>query len=121
MLRHQAKTFAGLVTLVCTAALLSLPTESLGQSDGHKDNAQQSYKDVMRAIQHNWPDMKGGWNDQGDPLTTLELTKPEERQLSGGKVQVKMQYNFNYYDPIFGVGGTHSLLDENLPHLSEKL
>lgn len=121
MLRNRTKTFAGLVTLACAAALLSLPTESLGQSDGHKNNTQTSYKDVMTAIQRHWPDMRGGWKDQQNTLTTLELTKPEERQLVGGKVQVRMQYNFNYYDPIFGVGGTHSLLDETSPHLPGKL
>ena len=115
MLRNQTKTLAGLVTLACTAALLSLPTESVGQ-DGHKDNTQQSYNDVMSAIQKNWADMRGGWNDQGNQ-NYLTLSKPEERQLLGGKVQVKMQYNFNSFDPIFGAYGTHSVLDPNKNHL----
>ncbi len=114
MLRNQTKTFAGLVTLACTAALLSLPTESLGQ-DGHFDNSIHSYNKVTKALQENWPDMRGGWNDQQNG-NYLALTKPEWRQLLGGKTQVLMQYNFNAGDAIFGVGGTHSVL-KNSNHI----
>ncbi|MDG2184930.1 MAG: PEP-CTERM sorting domain-containing protein [Mariniblastus sp.] len=107
MLRNRTKTFTGLVTLACTAALLSLPTESVGQ-DGHFDNSVDSYNKVIEGIQYNWADMRGGWNDQqnGNYLT---LSQPLERS-HGGKTQVLMQYNFNAGDKIFGVGGTHSVL-----------
>jgi MYXO-CTERM domain-containing protein len=113
MLRNRTKTFTGLVTLACTAALLSLPTESLGQ-DGHFDNSLDSYNKVIKGIQHNWADMRGGWNDQqnGNYLT---LSQPLERP-HGGKTQVLMQYNFNAGDKIFGVGGSHSVL-KNSNHI----
>ncbi len=116
MLRNRTKTFTGLVTLACTAALLSLPTESVGQ-DGHKDNTQQSYNDVMSAIQTKWADMRGGWNDQQnqDYLTLSDFNDPSPLRPAGSpagnaKDQVLVQYNFNAGDAIFGVYGSHSVL-----------
>ena len=119
MLRHQTKTFAGLVTLACTAALLSLPTESVGQGIGFKDWTYDSYGTTS---QNNWKSfgpggtsggegMSNSWNRPGMPRMTLKKPGETRIDIERGKVQYKMTYNFGYADATFGTDGVYRLLD----------